>query len=442
MTPGSIRRFAGVTVLLAGVLLGVLAVPSGAQSDGPLVDVMELSGVIDGTLAGYLDDVIADAEADGAEVLVVQLNTPGGLGVSPDVIVASMAASRVPIVVWVGPSGATATGLGAVIADAGDVLALAPATTLGAAVPADLAAPLVPSAPGDVVAVGDAEALPADAVLPATVDRAAVEVRSPAEVVESGVADLVVAALPDLLAALDGLRVEGPDGSETTLAIDQATADVRFNNLGLIGRILHTAANPTLAYLLVVAGALAIAFELFQPGFGVAGIAGLLPLGLGVFGLTALPVQWWAFVLLASGIVLLGVDLARAGLGALTATGTLMFAVGSFLLFGGSPVLRVPLWVTGTVVAITVVFFVIVMTTVLRAQGSQALVGAGEVVGKVGVVRSMLNPEGHVFIGGALWRARAPADAGKVATGTRVKVLGLDDGMTLDVELVTEDHGA
>jgi membrane-bound serine protease (ClpP class) len=109
---------------------------------------------------------------------------------------------------------------------------------------------------------------------------------------------------------------------------------------------------------------------------------------------------------------------------------------GSWLLFAGSQHLSVPWWLLVLVTLAVVAFFVVVMTVVLRAQGNQALAGAENLVGRVGVVRSMLNPEGHVFIAGALWRARAPEQAGRVKSGTRVRVVRLDDTLTLEVEPV------
>ena len=116
--------------------------------------------------------------------------------------------------------------------------------------------------------------------------------------------------------------------------------------------------------------------------------------------------------------------------------------MGSFLLFSGSDVLRVSPWVIVPVVLFNVLFFVVIMTTVLRAQGSQAITGAEGMEGQVGVVRSLLNPEGHIFVNGALWRARAPESAGKVSTGTKVRVLGLNDRLTLDVELLDTEADA
>jgi membrane-bound serine protease (ClpP class) len=472
---GSARRRWGLLLLLAGLCLGLLPTTAGAQDSAtPLVEVVEVEGVIDRTVADYLRDTIEQAAADGAEVVVLSLDTPGGLNVSMDEIVDTITGSAVPVVVWVGPSGAQATSAGMYVAYAAHLLAMAPSTTIGAAAPADLAAGELGEAgdtaaegelvdlaqlrgrdadfarravrDGAVVAIGDAEALPPDAELPRGIEPQDVTVVSAAELASRPVADFVAASLPDVLAALDGRAVEltGADGTttEVTLAVDQETATVRFNNMGLGRRILHTVANPTLAYLLLIGGALTLLFEVFQPGFGVAGVTGVVLVGLALYALAVLPVNWLALALVALGLALLAADLAIAGLGALTAGGAVALAVGSLLLFSGADALRLSPWLVAGVVAFNLLFFVVIMTTVLRSQGNQALLGAEGMEGEVGVVRSMLNPEGHIFVKGALWRARAPESAGRVATGTKVRVLGLNDRLTLDVEVIDERDGA
>ncbi|MDP8978162.1 MAG: hypothetical protein M3N17_06240, partial [Actinomycetota bacterium] len=258
---------------------------------------------------------------------------------------------------------------------------------------------------------------------------------TPAQAVDAGIADFAAATLPDVLRGLHGRRVS-VGGRARTLDVDPVTARVRFHNPGLVRRVLHTVADPTLAYLLVVGGMLALAFEVFQPGFGVAGLCGVALSALGLYGLSVLPTNWAAFALLLAGVVLLGVDLARSGLGMLTVSGTAAFTAGSFALVGGPTMLHVPGWLVAVVAVATVVFFVVAMTQVLRAQAGPPTAEIGELVGRVGVVRSMLNPEGHVWLAGSLWRARAPSGAGRVATGTPVRVLGLRDDATLDVEVV------
>ena len=466
--PSRVRPLLGIVLLLAGLLVGVFSSAAGAQSSGALVDVVEVEGIIDQTIADYITERIERAETDGAEVVVVSLDTPGGLGISMEAIEKTITSSRVPVVVWVGPSGAQAASAGMYIAYSAHILAMAPATTIGAATPVDLGGGdlddkvrnaaegrLVALAElrnrdvdfarnavrnGAVVAIGEAESLPRDAELPSGIEPGDVTVMSAADLEATPVADFVAPSLPEVLTALDGRSVDVAAGSGTesvTIEIDQASANVRFNNLGLVRRVLHTVANPTLAYLLLITGALALLFEVFQPGFGVAGVSGLILIGLALYGVSVLPVNWLAFGLIVVGLALLAVDLAVAGRGALTAGGTIALAVGSFLLFS-SDVLRVSPWVIVPVVLFNVLFFVVIMTTVLRAQSSQAMLGAEGMQGQIGVVRSMLNPEGHIFVNGALWRARAPEAEGKVKTGTKVRVLGVNDRLTLDVEIVEE----
>lgn len=461
-------------LLLSGLFVALLAAVAPAQSSGPLVDVVEVEGIIDQTVADYLIERLDRAAADGAEVVVVSLDTPGGLGVSMDEMVEAISTSKVPVAVWVGPSGARAISAGVFIAYSSHVLAMAPATTIGAATPVDLGGgdlseKIISSAEGEllalaqqhgrdqdfargavrdgaVVAIGDLDQLPADAELPPGIDADQVTVVSAADLEAHPVADLVAASLPDVLTALDGRTVQLMDAqgqtSDRTIAIDQATANVRFNNLGLVRRVLHTVANPTLAYLLLIGGALALLFEVFQPGFGVAGVSGIVLIGLALYGLAVLPVNWLALGLVVLGLLLLAADLAIAGLGALSAGGTIALAVGSFLLFSEAPALRLSLWLIAPVVLFNLLFFVIIMTSVLRAQSSQAMLGAEGMQGREGVVRSILNPEGHIFVNGALWRARAPEHVGKVKTGTKVRVLGVNDRLTLDVEVIDSDSDA
>lgn len=419
-------RALGVALVLVGLLLAAVSTAARAQDDAPAVAIVEVEGLLDRPLAGFLTEALADAEAAGAELVVVRLDSPGGLRVSGQELAATITRSGVPVAVWVGPPGAVAAGAAAVVADAAHVLALAPGSTLGPLEPADLheGAPA-----GDAVTVG-AEGLAADVEAPP-----GARVRSEAEVIEEGVADLVAPRLEDVLSELDRRSVTVA-GQGRTLDVDPATAHVRFVNPGLGRQLLHGLGDPALAYVLLLAGALALAFEIFQPGFGVAGVSGVVLAALGVYGVAVLPFAWWALALVVAGLALLAADLAIGGLGPLTVGGTVALGVGSWFLFPGPGLVALPAWVVAVGVVGSVVFFVPVMTMVLRAQGSQANAGAERVVGKSGVVRSMLNPEGHVFVDGALWRARAPDGAGKVKTGTPVRVVGLNDRLTLDVELI------
>lgn len=426
--PAALRRslrVLGALLMAAGLCVGVAGAAAGAE-DGPVVTIVEVEGVLDRPVATFLTEVLAEADASGTEVVVLRLDTPGGLGVSGVRLAEAVAASPVPVAVWVGPPGAVAAGAGAVLAEAAHVVALSPGSTLGPAGPADLRRG---------TPTGEAVTVSTEGLAVAAEPPGGATVMREADVVEAGVADVVAPRLEDVLSELDG-RAVTVGGAPRTLDVDPTAASVRFENLGLWRQLLHGLTNPSLAYVLLLGGALALGFELFQPGFGVAGVSGVVLLAAGLYGVAVLPVAWWALALLLVGLALLAVDLAIAGLGLPTGAGTLALAAGSVFLFPGPGQLGMPVWVAAVGVVSAVVFFVPVMTVVLRAQGGQAMAGAERVIGKEGVVRSMLNPEGHVFIDGALWRARAPDDAGKVRTGTTVRVTGLNDRLTLDVEVV------
>ena len=476
----AMQRIAAV-LLLAGMVLAAvsglapasaLADADGAELDGSelegsgaQVDVVEIDGFMNRTVTNHIVDRIEAAEAEGADLIVLGLDSEGTLGDRADDLVAAIEASAVPVVTWVGPPGARVAGAATVVAQASDALAVAPGTVIGPADPInlndtgqeledgalagyaesherdlDLVADLQDV--GASVFVTEADALPDDVELPYDARPDQVRVVAPEDVAAEGIADLVAATLPDVLRDLDGREVALASGETTTLEVDTGTASLRFHSLSLVDQILHGVSTPTLAYLLIVAGAVCMLFEVFQPGFGIAGVTGFLMFVLGVVGLTALPVSWLAFAVVVISLIIFGVDLAVAGLGWLTALGTAGLIGGSWQLFTGPDLVRLSPWVIAAVVVFNLVFFVVIMTTVLRQQGNIAASGAEALVGKQAVVRSMLNPEGHVFVEGALWRARAPEDTGKITTGRVVQVVGLDDRLTLQVIPVEEDPHA
>jgi membrane-bound serine protease (ClpP class) len=450
-------------LLILTILIALLHTAAAAQTSEPKIDILQVSGALDGTIADYLGSALHTADQEGVEVVVLQLATPGALNVQTADLVELITDSPVPVAVWVGPPGARVTGGGVQLALAADVLVMAPGALLGGAVPAglgdepddaareataqrladlarardrdaDVAAAFARDDAAVVASIEPSAALGADAALPPVVDRANVEVLDEQALVDAGIADVVASGLPEVLSSLDGRVVSRPDGDQTRLHVDPVTATIRFNNQGLLGRVLHAVSTPTLAYLLLVGGLAALLFEWFQPGFGVAGMSGAAVAGLGAFGLTVLPAQWWAIALIVIGLVLLALDLALASLGPVTIAGAAALAAGSVWLYRGPDALQLGGWLIALVVVSAVVFFVFVMTTVLRAQGMQTRAGMQAVLGKQGVVRSMLNPQGHVFVGGALWRAQAAEGAGQVRTGTPVRVTGTADEMTLMVE--------
>jgi membrane-bound ClpP family serine protease len=219
--------------------------------------------------------------------------------------------------------------------------------------------------------------------------------------------------------------------------VDPSQVTVRFAAPGPILRVRQAlATNPTLVYLLLLTGIGAIVFELFQPGFGPAGYAGAAIVALAAYGLVALPLNPLGLAAVLAGVGGMAYDVRRNTLWLPTWLGAAVLAAGSwFLVHSDGPALRPALWAIVTGVVGSLVFYGVVMTVVLRAlRGQPANLGKA-LVGRHGEVRSTLNPQGHVLVEGALWRARALEWDGPVAAGTPVRVTGVDEeALVLDVE--------
>lgn len=413
--------------------------PAAAQQEH-VVEIVEVRGVIDPTTAGYLTETIDAAIESGAEVVIIQLDTPGGLDVSMREMVQKILRSPVPVVVWVGPPGARAASAGVFLVYASHVAAMAPGTNLGAAHPVDLGGDL--SGTVEKKAVNDATAFLRSLAEQRgrDVEFAEEAVRESAsltatEAKRRGVIEILSPTIGDLLRQLDGLTVATEAGERTLVTEvsegDQDRVVLSFHKLGLLRRILHAVTDPTIAYLLLILGFWAIVFELSQPGFGIAGVAGAVSLILAFYALAILPVNLAALLLVLLGLALFTVDVLTAGLGVFTVGGTLALTFGSFLLFAGSPAIDVSPWVIGIVVAASVLFFGFAMTVAMRARRRQTITGQEGMIGLVGVTRADLSPEGQVLLKGALWKARAVD--GPIGKGRPVRVRRID-GLTLLVE--------
>src|SRR6266545_2523404 len=319
------RSFSMLLLIALGVLVlgGVAPAGAGAAQSAPRVEVFEASGVIDASVLGALRRDLAGAERRGAAVLLIQLDSFGSLGVDPADLVGTVEAARVPVAVWVGPRNARAAGAATFLLAGADVVAVSRDARVGPALPAELGRGRRPQAE---------ERLVAETKLPAQVERAGA---GGAQAEALGLADYQAESLPDAVARLDGRRV---DGGRT---LEVSRFQVRFLSRSLLDRVRHGLANPSLAYLLLLAAAACLAFEWFQPGFGVAGACGLVVALLAVYALVVLPTSWLALGVLLAGFGLFALDAAVGGLGLGTAAATALTAAGSWWLFSSpSPLLR------------------------------------------------------------------------------------------------------
>jgi len=438
----SARRFVALLVTAAALLLALAPGASGTTTDTdaqvpadePVVEILPVEGYLDPPTEAAIRRLLDEAPEQGVDLVVLQLRHDAVVSVDTAALADAIAESAVPVAVYVGPQGTAAPLAG------GALELLAAADVRSAAIDAELG-PLTPLDVSDAISdEADAAALarlearwPEGAALFADAPRSAVIVGEGGAVDAPTQAELaldrVVPRLDALLAELDGVEVETSTGT-VVLELRADEGDVRFRSLSLPGRILHASASPAFVYLLLVVGLGMLLFEVFQPGFGVAGFAGLVAVALGGVGLAVFPVTWWAVALVVLGMVLYAVDTAIAGFGLVTVAATASLVVGS-LSFYDSDVVAVGGWLTGLTTLTVLGFFVIGMTVILRAQAGPVDVTVDDLVGRAGIVRSVLNPEGHVYVDGALWRARWTGDGRRAKVGTPVRVHGTDGAVVL-----------
>jgi membrane-bound serine protease (ClpP class) len=428
------RAIVVLTVLAAALAPGIAA----AQSSPSVVPatpvvVIKVEGAIDRILMSYVNDRLAAAERRGA-VVVLQLNTSGSLNQDGLGLASRVAAMRVPVVAWVGPVPAKAAGAGLLLMYAASLAAVAPGSQTGPLHPIDLEQPdagdagLERTIQGWLATHGrSAELTRLDSALTAQ------------DALDLGVAQVRALSVPDLLNVLDGRTVRTPAGEqllETRIATNEQqanerTVDISFENMGPIDRTLHAVASPSMIYFLVVIGLACLAFEITQPGFGFAGAAGVGMLGLGVFGLWAVPPTWVWFVLLVGGIVLMAADVRLRNLGPLTATGLLAFAVGSAMAWREvAPAIRISPWLIGGAVVASTLYYGFALTVAIQSRDRIASTQRG-LIGLVGEARGKLAPEGPVYVKGAMWRGKSAG--APIPPGSRIRVRGVD-GLVLRVE--------
>lgn len=294
--------------------------------------------------------------------------------------------------------------------EAAHVFAMGPSTQIGPAHPVDIGRIGTHPADDETRALG-ALAAARGRTIRADLNEAIGATQARAQ----GFVDFVTPSVAELLKTIDGTTVNVATGP-VTLRLPSDETTVRFHQPGPIRRLLHTFSNPTLVYIMFLAGALLIIFELFQPGFGVAGVTGGLLLAAAGYGLTVLPASILGIVLLSAAFLLYTIDVAMDGLGLATALGTVALGVGSWQLYPQSfePVRLAPWLIVAGIVSALIVC-VPVMTVVRRARTPETVKMQRPLVGLGGEVRSMLNPEGFVMVADELWRARSE-------TGTRMRV--------------------
>ncbi len=431
------KRFGLFLILLAGLL--AFTRPALAQSDEPLVLVLEAKGVVAPAMKEYILRGIKAAEQRDAELLVIQLNTPGGLISEMEVIVQAIRASRVPVVVYVSPRGGSAGSAGAVITIAGHASAMAPETIIGAASPIsgegqDLGETLErkqkEALRAQVRALAAARSPEAIALAEDMIEIA--KAVSATEAIEVGLVDFIARDVDELLEKLDGFAVQMPDGPRTL-----RTANARAQDFGMsfIEQLLDILVNPNITFLLITIGVQAILIEISSPGGWVAGFIGAVCIALAVYGFGVLPVNWFGVIFLVLAFILFILEIKTPTFGGLTAAGVGAFIVGALVLFNSPGVpqfqrVNIPLVIaTGIIVGAS---FAILVGIGLRAQRAPIHVGQESLTGAVGIARSEINPSGQVQLQSELWTAELDEGEDPIRPGDKVKVVAVD-GLRLKV---------
>ncbi len=421
---------------LAAALFGVLVAGPAAASEVRQVDVVD---IIHSISAERVASTIVAAEEAGAALVLVRLDTPGGLDTSMREIIEAILNSEVPVAVFVGPSGARAASAGYLITLAADVSGMAPGTNMGAATPisgtgGEMPETLSRKVESDAAAYlrSIAERRGRDVAL---AEQGVTEARSwtASEALEAGLIDLIADDTAAFLDALDGRTVQRIDGAEATLAT--AGALVVETGMSFRDRALSVIANPNLAVLLGMIGLLGLYLEFSNPGLLFPGILGAVALLLAGFGLNLLPVSLLGILLLLLGIGLLTAEALTPSFGIMGMSGAAALVLGLFFFFEEQSLPTPALDLTwGLVIPSVLVFSVLVFflgQLVVRSQRASAVTGQEGMVGLTATAHTDIRPgaAGKVFVHGEFWDAIA---SGPVAAGDRVRVLAIE-GLTLRV---------
>lgn len=448
----SLKRLTLFAMLALSVLLAPLALTQGAPR-GPVI-LTELTGVIGPPSTYHVAAAIGAAESRNAELLILQIDTPGGLETSMRDVIEEILASPVPVVGYVAPSGGRAASAGTFILYATHVAAMAPGTNVGAATPVQMTSPIDPGAadPGPAAPKPGAEeaASNADALDRKAVNDAAAFIRSLAglrgrnaewaeravrqgeavsatEALELGVVEIVAPDLETLLAQLDGRTVTTSAGEQV---LSTAGAVIERFEPGIVTQLLGLLANPNVAFLLMLIGFYGLIFEFANPGSVAPGVIGAIALILGLYALNQLPLNYAGLTLILLGITFLVAEAFTPSFGILGLGGIVAFIIGGAMLVDTDiPELRLSWGVIISSAVLTGAFVLLAVGATVRAHRRHVATGREGLIGERAEVLDWSNGAGHVWAESERWNA---VGDGVFKPGAKVRVEQVD-GLTLHV---------
>lgn len=431
-----------VSAALALTVLGALtpAAWTEAAEVGPLVLVGRIDTPIHPASAGYLKELLRSAEDRRAALVVVGLSTPGGLLTSTREMTTAILLSKVPVVLFVSPSGSQAASAGFFLLLAGDVAAMAPGTNTGAAHPVGSEGQDLPKTMNEKVeqdtrafirSIAGQRGRNADKAETAVTQSASFTER---EAKEGGLVDVIARDVPDLLAQLEGRKIERPGAPAVMLALHGARVETL--EMSEVDKILGVVSHPNVAYLLFLLGLVGLYFELSSPGAILPGIVGGISLLLALYAFSVLPVNLAGLALILFAVLLFVAEVKVASHGLLAVGGSIALVAGSAMLFAGrgdTAGYRVDLSVIVPGIAVTLLVVVALSWNTIRLRRLPVTTGAAGLIGQdARVVEGFAPPggSGKVLVQGEYWKARGPAGA---VPGDSVRIVRVDD-FTLTVE--------
>ncbi len=435
----SVARFA----FLIALLLTVLVVTC-VRADSPSVVVLKVKGIINPVMADYLARGIKEAENRNA-ACIVQLDTPGGLDTAMRDMVQAIVNARVPVIVYVSPSGARAASAGVFITVSAHIAAMAPNTAIGAASPVSLGS--------------EGEQEMSETMQEKVMNDAAAYIRSLAgehgrnvdwaeqavreavsatekEALELKVIDIVSPTLNSLLNDIDGRTVTLLDGSQVTLST--GSASILYLDMTWIEEFLLAISDPNVAFILLGLAGVGLWVEITNPGLVFPGVFGGISLIISLFSLGNLPVNIAGILLMVLAFVLFVVeDLVIPGFGAAGIGGIISLVFGALILFKGGPMFQVEPWIIAIVAICVAAFLAFIIYKLVKTRELKSQTGAEELIGETASVRVTLDPEGVVFYRGELWTA--VSEEGRIEAGNAVTIKKVS-GLTLLVGKIKEGN--
>jgi membrane-bound serine protease (ClpP class) len=424
-------------ILFPLFLVAVTALP--AQSPTPRVVAIKIDGAINPAVSAFIRSGIQRAKDEAAQCLVIYLNTPGGLLKSTRVIVSDILESPVPIVVFVAPGGSHAGSAGVFITLAAHIAAMAPGTNIGAAHPVSMEGQqdsiMMEKATNDAAAFIRTIAEKRKKNLQWAEDavRKSLSITE-TEAVEKNVIDLVAKDINSLLEKIHGRAVEIPTGE---VKLETAGASVEYIEMSWSERLLDILSDPNIAYILLMLGMYGLLFELYNPGTILPGVVGVISLILAFYSLHTLPVNYAGLALIIFAIILFIAEIKIVSHGLLSVGGVVSLLLGSMMLIRSESALEfieISWSLIISTVALTAVFFLVIIGFAIKAQRRKPATGSEGMVGMLGETLTVLNPTGQVQVHGEIWNATSTK--GKIPKGKSVRVVAVE-GLTLHVEPTT-----